>query len=152
MLEIVEPQAYDLARPRDRQGEPQPLQRNARRSRRARNEVAQCAEVAIRAREQDAEIVRRVRVDGLQVDDLICFDDAEPQPRVGFKPNDLHAMIPEFVGVVAIVVRRDADTLVRILFRWNRNFAGPRICRRAARSPSVARQSLIYVSSSERRT
>jgi hypothetical protein len=40
--------------------------------------------------EERAEIVWRVCIDGLQVDDLILFDDAEPQASVGFKSNDLH--------------------------------------------------------------
>ena len=79
VLQIVQAEADDLARPRDRQAELQPLERTSRRGRRALGEIAERLQVAVVRREHRAEIGRHLRVDRLQIDDLIALDDAEPQ-------------------------------------------------------------------------
>src|SRR6185503_19465603 len=80
MLEIVQPEAKDLARTRDRETELQAFQRTTRRGRGALGDVAERLEVAVVGCERSAEVGRHLGVDRLQVDHLIALDDAEPQP------------------------------------------------------------------------
>ena len=94
VLEIVQPEAEDLARPRHRQAELQAFQRAARRGGRALRDVAERLEVAVVRRQHRAEIARHFRIDGLQVDHLIALDHAEPQPAFRFEPDDLHGRFP----------------------------------------------------------
>ena len=65
---------------RHRQREFEPGERTARGGRRLGGEIGERLQVAIAAAQPVAEIGGRGRIDRLQVDDVVAFDHAEPQP------------------------------------------------------------------------
>ena len=97
VVEIVEPEAEDLARLRHRQTELQTLERAARRGRRALRDVGERRYVAIVRGERRAEIGRHLGVHRLQVDHLVALDDAQPQSAFRLEADDLHERSPSFV-------------------------------------------------------
>ena len=82
VVEIVEAEADDLARPGHRQCVFQARERSPGGGRRALGDVAQRREIAVAARQHDGEIIGNGRIDRLEIDDLFALDDAEPQPRI----------------------------------------------------------------------
>jgi hypothetical protein len=94
VIEIVEPEAEDLARPRDRQAELQPLERTPRRGRRALRDVGERRHIAIVGGQRRAEIGRHSGVHRLEVDHLVALDDAQPQSAFRLEADDLHEHFP----------------------------------------------------------
>jgi hypothetical protein len=73
-----------------RQAELQTFEWAAPRGGRTLRNIAERLQIAIARRQHRAEIDRQLCVHGLQVDDLIALDHAEPQSAIRFKPDDLH--------------------------------------------------------------
>jgi hypothetical protein len=94
VLEIVEAEAYDLARPGHRQRIFQARERPPGGSRCALGDVAKGLEIAIVARQYDGEIIGHGWIYRLEIDDLSIRDDPEPHPRIRCKPDDFHEAHP----------------------------------------------------------
>ena len=94
MLEIVQPEADDLAGIAHRQRVFDAVERQARRGRRALGEIAERAsDRHCSAAATCAEIGRGTfGIDRLQVDDLIALDDTQVPPVLRFETNDFHAV------------------------------------------------------------
>ena len=90
VVEIVEAEADDLARPRDRETVFQPGERAAGGSRRASGEIGERFEVAVASAQGFAEIGGHARIRRLQIDHAIALDHAEPQAIIRFKTDNLH--------------------------------------------------------------
>ena len=90
MVEVVEAKANDLARMRDRQRVFQSIERAARGCRRVLRKGADRREVTVAPAQDLGEIARHICIHGLQIDDIVAIDHAEPHAVVRFKSDDLH--------------------------------------------------------------
>jgi hypothetical protein len=91
VFEVIQAQADDLAGSRHRQRICQPRERAPRRDGRACGEIGERLQIAP---EHGAEIARQLGIDGLEVDDLIALDNAEPRPGLRCKPDNFHGPCP----------------------------------------------------------
>src|SRR5579883_1287095 len=94
VLEIVEAEADDLAWPRHGQRVSDPRKRPPGRRRRAGRDSGERLEIAVVLAERCSEIIRRRRVDRLQINDLIPLDYSEPQSLVRGEGDDFHDKKP----------------------------------------------------------
>src|SRR5262245_30422066 len=90
VLEIVEPEADDLAGPAHRQRICETRERAMRRGGRALGKVLDGRQVALGRGEQRAEVGRDLGVSRLQIEHLVARHDAEVQTRRGLKTHDFH--------------------------------------------------------------
>ena len=97
MVEVVEAEANDLSRMRDRQRVFQSIEGTARGCRRFLRKGADRREVAVAPAQDFGEIARDIRIYGLQIDDTVTIDHAQPHAVIRFKSNDFHesSTLPE---------------------------------------------------------
>jgi hypothetical protein len=93
VLEIVQTEADNLARARDRERVRQAAQWPTRRRRRPFGEIGQRRKIAIAISQRSAQIVREPIIDGVEVDHLIALDHAETRSVFGFEADDFHDWI-----------------------------------------------------------
>jgi putative ABC transport system substrate-binding protein len=90
VVEIVQTKADDLARPGHGQREFQLGQRKLGGGRRLLGEFDQRLQVAVVGAQNRAKIGRQARIDGLQIDNIVAFNDTKPRAVIRFKTYDFH--------------------------------------------------------------
>src|SRR5262249_38952656 len=98
VLEIVEAEADNLARRRNRQPVFEIFERTPRASGRTFGRVLERCEVAVAAAQILAEVTGNCLVDGLEIDHLVALDDAEVQAAIGLETNDFHALLLNWIA------------------------------------------------------
>jgi hypothetical protein len=75
---------------RHRQAKLQTRQRTPRGCRRLFGEISERFEIAVVPAQDFAEVGGKVRINGLQIYDIVAFDHAETRATIGFKTDDFH--------------------------------------------------------------
>src|SRR5579884_1982357 len=89
VIEVVQSEADDLARVGDREREDDAGQGAVRAGRRFPGKFRKRRKIAVAPPQPGSEVIGQARIDGLQIDDGVTLNNAEPQPLVT-KTNDLH--------------------------------------------------------------
>src|SRR5262249_47916343 len=106
VLEIIEPEADDLAGRRHRQAEFQFLERAPRARSRAPGGSLERGEVAVVAAQDGAQIGGDRGPDRLQIDHLLALDDAEVQSAIPLETDDLHGCSRVVPAVLAASMKK----------------------------------------------